>query len=281
MPLNADYLRDLEFPPLETEIGDCDAMLYALSIGLGRDPLDAEELPYVYEAGLRIFPTMPLVVGHPGNWMIDPRTGITRSMVVHGAQRLWTHGPLSVGSPIVIRNRITDLFDKGEKGAIILIEREIRDRSSNSLLSRGESWTFCRADGDFGGASSPTYDFAATPARPADASVDITTRADAALLYRLNHDRNPIHADPAAAGKAGFDRPILHGLCTFGVAAVALSRTMKDGTLASIEARFSRPVFPGETISVDIWREGGEARFRARIAERNIVVLDGGSATFV
>lgn len=280
MPLNVPYLQTLQLPPIRTVISDRDAMFYALSIGLGRDPLDLDDLPYVYEDQLRTFPTMPLVIGHPGNWMVDEHTGITRAMVVHGAQRLQTEREIPVGVPLITTNRIIGTFDKGDQGAIMILERETCIEATGERVAISESTVFCRADGNFGGASGPTYEFSAVPDRPADRSIDMPTDPNMALLYRLNHDRNPLHADPALAKRAGFDRPILHGLATYGTAAVAVAKAFPDRTIRSFETRFSRPVFPGETISIDMWSEGDEVAFRARVAARNVVVLDRGRAGF-
>ncbi|MDE1145123.1 MAG: MaoC/PaaZ C-terminal domain-containing protein [Azospirillaceae bacterium] len=281
MPLNIDYLRALEFPAIETAITDRDVMLYALTIGLGRDPLDAHDLTYVYERDLAVFPTMPLIVGHPGNWMVDQRTGITRAMVVHGGQRLRTLAPLPIGGTVVSRNRIVDILDKGASGAVLVIERETRDRATDALLAHSQSLVFCRADGGFGGTPGQgQYDFMAVPQRPPDQVVDLPTDANAALLYRLNQDRNPLHADPEVAAKAGFQRPILHGLCTYGLAAVAVAKANPGRTLATVETRFSKPVLPGETITVEMWKEADGIAFQARVAARDVVVLDRGRVTF-
>ncbi len=280
MPLNVDYLRSVKLPQIRTVVTDREAMLYALSIGLARDPLDPHELRYAYEADLRIFPTMPLIIGHPGNWMSDPRTGVTRTKVVHGAQRLLIERDVPLNETIVTTNRVVDLFDKGDQGAILIIERDNRIEATGERISLNETHVFCRADGNFGGVSGPTYAFAAIPDRPADHCVDMPTHPNMALLYRLNHDRNPLHADPEYARRAGFDRPILHGLATFGVAAVAVSRFLPDRTISSFESRFSKPVFPGETIRVEIWVEGEQVLFRAGIPARDVIVLDRGRATF-
>ena len=278
MALNIDYLQGFAFPALHTVISDRDAMLYALTIGLGRDPLDPHDLRYVYERDLKVFATLPLVIGHPGNWMIDPQTGITRSMVVHGAQRLRILAPTPIDQPLVSHNRIVDIQDKGERGAILVIERTTH--AGDQLIAVGESQVFCRADGGFGGSPGPASDYQPAPQRPPDQTLDIPTEANLALLYRLNQDRNPLHADPEAAARAGFTRPILHGLATFGLAAAAMARTEPDRTLGAIEARFSRPVTPGETISLDLWREGEALAFRARVAARDVVVLDHGRASW-
>lgn len=276
--LNVDYLRGLELPPIECTVTDKDAMLYALSIGMSVDPLNAEELRYTYEKNLVVFPTMPLIMAHPGPWTRDPRTGVNYLKLVHGSQRLESFAPIEIGRKMIGINRVIGLEDKGEKGAIMTLEREIKDAETGALISRAESASFCRADGGFGVNESSAAPFQKLPERAADTRIDMPTADNLALLYRLNQDRNPLHADPEIAKKAGFSKPILHGLATFGLAATALTRHGNGKSLKAIEARFSRPVMPGETISVDIWDEGDEIAFRARIAARDVTVLDMGRA---
>ncbi|MES2289144.1 MAG: MaoC/PaaZ C-terminal domain-containing protein [Pseudomonadota bacterium] len=276
MPLNAPHILAKAFEPIESLVTDRDAMFYALSIGLGRDPMDPHDLRYVYEKNLKVFPTMPIVIGHPGNWMADPATGITRTMVVHGAQRLSTYRELPVGGTVVSTNKVVAIWDKGEKGAVMDLRRETFDKTSGDLIARSDSSVFCRADGGFGGPVGESYSFAAVPERDPDRTVNVPTQANMALFYRLNNDRNPLHAEPAFASRAGFSRPILHGLATYGVAAVAVAREFPEKTLTGFEARFSKPVLPGETVTMDIWEEAGGIAFRARVADK--VVLDRGRA---
>lgn len=279
MVLDPDYLISRAFDPVETVLSDRDAMFYALTIGLGRDPLDESELPYVFEKDLKIFPTLPLIVGHPGDWMADPRAGITRARVVHGAQRLWTYADMPLGRPVVSTNRVVAVQDKGDKGAVMIVERQTVDKASGALIARGESSVFCRADGGFGSSSGDVYEFRALPERRPDRSREITTDPNAALLYRLNHDRNPLHADPELARKVGFERPILHGLCTFGLAASTLGRAF-GAPIAAMEARFSKPVLPGDAIAVDMWEDADGAAFRVRVPAREAVALDRGRVSF-
>lgn len=276
MPLNADYILNREFEPIETLITDRDAMFYALSIGLGRDPMDAHDLRYVFEKDLKVFPTMPIVIGHPGNWMVDPATGITRTMVVHGAQRLSTFRELPIGGTVVSTNKVTAIWDKSEKGAVMDLTRETFDRASGDLIARSESSVFCRADGGFGGPQGEGHAFVAVPERAADRSVEMPTEPNMALFYRLNNDRNPLHAEPEFAVRAGFSRPILHGLATYGVAAVAVAKAFPEKTLTAFETRFSKPVLPGETITIDMWDEPDGVAFRARVGDK--AVLDRGRA---
>ncbi len=284
MPLNAAAVLAHRFTPVDATITPRDALLYALSLGLGRDPLDPVELPYVYEQDLQVFPTLPVVLGHPLAWT-TPGMQVNRQMLVHGSQRLVLHRPLPVDVPLVAQNRVAEVLDKGaDAGAVIVLERTLHVRDGGEHLATLEAALFCRADGGFGGPRTAAYDFSPVPETPPDARCSLPTAPGSALLYRLNGDWNPLHADPAFAAGAGYPRPILHGLCTYGVAAHALCRQYgfpEGRALRSIEARFSRPMFPGETLEVEMWQRGdGAIAFRARAAERGAVVLDRGLATF-
>jgi acyl dehydratase len=278
MPLNADFILGRTFPDQEIAITDRDVMFYALSIGLGHDPMDRHDLQFVFEKNLKVFPTMPVVIGHPGEWMSDPRTGITRRMVVHGAQRLRTSKPLPIGGGVIASNRVTALLDKGEgRGAILITERTLRDAGSGEVLAELESSAFLRADGGFGSTPGPAHAFKPPPERASDRTVTVQTAGNAALLYRLNNDRNPLHADPDVAILGKFERPILHGLATYGLAAAAVAREFRERTIARFECHFSKPVFPGDAVAVDMWEAGSAVHFRARVGDA--VVLDRGLAT--
>ena len=281
MPLNAEAIFAHRFETYEQVISDKDAMLFALSVGMARDPMDAAELPYAYEEDLKIFPTFPIVLGHPGPWMLDEKLGINRQMLVHGTQRLEVHGALRAGTTLLASNRVVELVDKGsDSGGIIVLERTLRDKASGELLARVESGTFCRADGGFGGQRQLSREFRALPERQPDAAIELVTDPNQALWYRLNGDRNPLHASPEFAAKAGFPRPILHGLCTYSVAARGLLRLHPGRDLKMIETRFSKSVFPGETIRVETWNEPAGVAFRARVDARDVTVLDRGFAEF-
>lgn len=282
MPLNAEAIAAHRFLPYEQVLGEKDTILFALSVGLGRDPMDESELSFVYEEGLKIFPTLPVVLGHPGPWMNDPRFAISRQMLVHGTQRLEVLGELRPGTRFIASNRILELVDKGpESGGIIILERTLTEAGTGVPIARLESGTFCRADGGFGGKRQLSREFRVVPARAPDASTEVHTQANQALWYRLNGDRNPLHASPAFAAKAGFPRPILHGLCTYSVVARGLMSLQPGRSLKMIECRFSKPVFPGETIRIDAWDVGaGGLAFRAKVDARDALVLDRGFAEF-
>lgn len=234
---------------------------------------------FVYEKDLAAVPTFAAILCHPGRWTAAPELGVTLTKTVHGEQRVFLHQPLLPAGSLVSKARVQAVQDKGEKGALIHAARTMYDRASGAPVASILHSTFCRADGGFGREFGAVPVVEKVPERVPDVVVDIETRPEAAILYRLNKDRNPLHIDPAYAAKAGFDRPILHGLCTWGLAARAMLQGVLDydeTRLRSVEARFSRPVFPGETVRFEIWREEGLCRFRAKVEARGVTVLDAG-----
>ncbi len=259
-----------------------DSIIYALSLGFGFNPTDPDELKYVYEDGLQTFPTMPVVLGHPGPWMANPETGIDVVKVLHGEQHLEIHKALPAEGTIVAQNKVVDVVDKGvDKGALIISERKLYEQASGDLLCTQTSVIFARGNGGFGGPVTTSPKPHALPDREPDARVDIPTSTQSALLYRLNGDYNPLHADPAFAKKAGFKAPILHGLASYGVAARAVLQWLEHADLSKLSSfglRFSAPVYPGETIRTEVWKDGNEVSFRARVLERDVIVLNNGKA---
>lgn len=258
-----------------------DAMLYALGLGLGANPLDPAELRFTYEKGLETFPTMAVVLGHPGPWMTDPATGIDFGKVLHAEQHLEIHRPLPVECTTVSTNRVYEVIDKGAAtGAILCLERKVHDQASGELLSTQRSLALARANGGQGGTGSGSRP-APLPERPADFSIDIPIACNAALLYRLSGDYNPLHADPALAAKAGFQAPILHGLASYGIAAravIAACCPQEPQRLRRLGVRFSSVVYPGETLRTEIWRDGAEVAFRSLVVGRELVALNNGQA---
>ena len=279
-----DYARLLNFPIPEVRqrITARDTILYALSVGLGQDPLDQRQLDYVDQhRALRALPTMAVVLAYPGFWLRDPRTGVDAVRLVHGEQGITLHRPLPVEGEVIGRTRVTGLIDKGAgKGALLYSEKQLIDAATGDLLAVTSSTTFLRGDGGFGGPAGPVRPAHVLPETAPDLTVDLPTRPEQALYYRLNGDDNPLHADPDVAEKAGFPRPILHGLCTLGVVAHALLRMLghyDSRRFRQLDLRFSAPVFPGETIRTEIWRDGS---FRARVVERDVVVVNNGYVEF-
>lgn len=283
MPLDYATVKDWRFDEVRQRYDQKDTMLYALGIGLGQDPEDPRQLRYVYEEGLQAFPTMGVVLAYPGFWVRDPRTGIDWVKVVHGEQRLTVHAPLPASGMVVSRTRNTHVIDKGaDKGAIVINERTLHGEDGACLATLRQS-TFCRGDGGFGQGDASPEPLPATPDGEPDLRCELRIAPNAALLYRLNADPNPLHVDPEVARQAGYPRPILHGLCSYGVAAHAIVKSCCDydaSRLTSLNTRFSAPVYPGETLQCDIWRQpDGQIQFLARSRERNVVVMSHGTAT--
>jgi acyl dehydratase len=284
MPIDAEKLGNWPIPTIRQSLTTRDTILYALSVGFGADPLDRDQLRFVWERGLHALPTMAVVLGYPGFWLKDPATGVDAVRLVHGEQGLTLHRPLPAEGELLGVSRVTGLVDRGAgKGALLYSERVIADARTGEKLATLESTTFLRGDGGFGGAPGPVKPPHPEPERAPDLTLDLPTRPEQALLYRLNGDDNPLHVDPETASKAGFERPILHGLCSFGVVGHALLRALcgYDVTrFGQMSLRFSAPVFPGETIRTELWHEAGGAAFRARVVERDKLVVSNGRFRF-
>jgi acyl dehydratase len=281
MPINYDQIMQLKSSGDAFSYTDRDAMLYALGVGFGRDPLNAAELPFVYENGLRSVPTLATVIAWGSSIMGS--TGINYLMVVHGEQRLTIHKTLPTSADILSDERVLGAFDKGkDKGALLVTEKIIRLKDTGEKLCTLVNTTFARGDGGFGGPKEGAPEPHAIPTRAADLVHDCDTRPDQAFLYALSGDRNPLHRDPNVAKMAGFPRPILHGLCTYGTACRAIVSTIckYDATkIAGFDVRFSAPVFPGETISTEMWVDGNVVSFRSKAKERDLVVINNGKCT--
>jgi acyl dehydratase len=254
---------------------DRDVMLYHLAVGAGSDPLDAQELSLTYERDLRVLPTFGVIAGSiPLEAVLavdgldfDPR------MLLHGEQELEVHAPLPVAATVHTRGSIAGIYDKG-RDAVIVVESTTSDADDRPLVTNRYT-LFLRGAGGFGGESShpPAPD---APDREADLVVQAPTLPQQALLYRLCGDRNPLHVDPQVAQAAGFERPILHGLCTYGVVLRSVVGAALDGdvdVLRSYRARFSGVVFPGETIVTEVWCEASTLHLRASTVERGGPVL--------
>ena len=264
-----------------------DTILYALGLGAGQNPTDAAELRLCYERDLLALPTMAAALASPGFWMRERRElGIDFVKLVHGEQAVTIHRPLPVAGTLVGVSRVTRIVDKGEgKGALLSVEKLLTDESDGSPVATAEQTLFLRGDGGFsknGGGDEPGPPPPATPETAPEFTLDLATRPEAALIYRLSGDINPLHVDPGFAAKAGFPRPILHGLATYGVACRAIVKGFcgDDPTrLKRFGARLTSPVFPGETLRVEAWRSGeGAVAFRCRVVERDLVVLANGQA---
>lgn len=284
-----EKLMNWPVPEIRQDLTQRDTMLYALGVGLGADPLDEPQLRFVYEKNLQALPTMAVVLAWPGFWMGDPAVGVNWKKILHGEQGLVLHKPVPASGRLLGRTRITRIVDKGaDKGAIVFSDRDLVLEETGETIATLTGASFLRGDGGHGGGdprwSQPAPEPHALPARAPDVVCDLPTLPQAALIYRLSGDYNPLHAEPAVAAAGGFKAPILHGLCSLGVAGHAILREMcgYDPTrMKSMKLRFSSPVYPGETIRTEMWKDGNDVSFRARVVERDVVVLNNGHATVI
>lgn len=274
-----------EFDPATITYTGRDLSLYALSIGAAADPLDLTELPFVYELsrdGLKALPTFAVTFPFSLLWQITSVPGLkfNPALLLHGEQYLEMKKLLPLNATITNKGRISQIYDKGS-GALVLLDVDSYDERGE-LVAFNQVSLFIRGLGGFGGERGPSGSFS-IPQRPPDFIHTDKTNPNQALFYRLTSgDPNPLHADPAFAAAGGFDRPILHGLCTFGFAGRAVLRHVAENDparLRSIRARFTKHVFPGETIITEMWSEQyGRVFFQSKIAERDEIVLSNGVA---
>jgi len=280
VPIQPEKLLSHIFPDIGQAFVERDVILYALGVGLGRDPLAQEELAFLLEGRLQVLPTYAVTLGSPGMWIRDPAFGIDFAKLVHAEQTADFHAPLPTRGNIVASAKVLSLTDRGAgRGAVLTLQRIIRDASTAMPYCTLRQTLLLRGDGGFGGpAADRTEDI--VPERPADrqSRFDISPRA--ALIYRLSGDWNPLHADPDFAAKAGFSKPILHGLASYGIASIAVARALglSPAIISRLSCRFSGVVYPGESLEFHIWNEQEGAVFQAFAHDRK--VLDQGSITF-
>jgi acyl dehydratase len=262
--------------PVERSWTSKDCLLYALGVGAGLD-----ELQFNTEKAQKVLPTMAVVLGARGAVPMQKAGTFNPAMLVHGEQRIELGRPIPADGTLKATGKIAAIYDKG-KGAVIVSETESVDATSGELLFRTRSSAFIRGAGGFGGERGPSGPVNEPPSRKPDHQVSYKTLPEQALLYRLSGDRNPLHSDPEFASRAGFPRPILHGLCTYGFTGRALLHTLCGSDPArfkSMEGRFSKPVFPGETLTIVMWVDGHVCLFQTK-NESGEVVLDQGKMTF-
>jgi acyl dehydratase len=278
VPLNIDAIAKLTFPEVVQDLTQRDTILYALGLGYGEDPMDARELPFVYEKALKTIPTLANILCHPGFWVQDPQYGIDWVKVLHAEQEFTVHSPIPPIGKVRGVTRISGIEDKGAaKGALVHQVKDLYNAVTGTHLASVRQTLMLRGNGGegaFGQAESQPDPL--TDGIPSSI-VEFVTRPGLALLYRLSGDWNPLHADPEVAARAGFDRPILHGMCSLGIAARALIQRYCDydpDRLKTMFVRFSRPVMPGETLRFEFFEVGDRLRFRARSIDREVIVLD-------
>jgi acyl dehydratase len=283
LPIDIDRLKRFVPPSARQNLTARDIAFYALSIGIGSDPCDTRQLSFVDPLrGPAVMPAMVLVMAHPGFYLASPESGVDPQAVLHAEQSFELIGQIPAVGEVTTCTRITEVLDKGPGGPALILSETVLANARGSPFARLNRTSFIRGGGGFGGVPQPTNP---TPVHrasegPPDHVVELKTRAEQALIYRLNGDMNPLHSDPDLARQLGFERPILHGLCTMGIACHALLRSLghyEAETMRAVSVRFSKPVYPGETIRTEIWRNGS---FCARAVERNVVVIDRGFARF-
>ena len=260
---------------------DRDVMLYAYGIGMGADPMDEQELAFVNEAclterPLKVVPTFASVAA----WGAGPgEMNLNKVLVVDGERDITFHKPMPVDAKITADSSVLGVFDKGkDKGVVIRHKTVLKDEHGGELATLVAS-RFARGDGGVGGPSMPQPQAHEMPQRAPDRSVDISTRPDQALIYRLCGDRNPLHSDPQFAHKAGFPKPILHGMCTYGITCRGVLQTYADYDPSAFRqhaVRFSSPVYPGETVTMEMWKDGDVVSFEAKVKARGITVIKSG-----
>lgn len=280
MAIDYDKLMAWRWEDVRQSYAKRDTMLYALGLGLGAEPTNAAELGFVYERNLQVLPTFAAVLAPPRTWWRE--TGqVDFSKVVHGEQSLRVHRLPAPDGEVIGSTRLAGIIDKGRgRGALLYTERTLLDAGDGTTLATLTSTSFARGDGGFGGPAGPIKAVHEMPTRPPDVCTDSRTLPQAALIYRLSGDYNVLHADPEAASKAGYERPILQGLCTFGIAGWAVLRAACAGDpkrLTAIQVRFSSPVYPGETLRTEIWIDD-VVSFRTVVVGRDVVALSNGRA---
>jgi acyl dehydratase len=280
MPTRPDLILAHRFPEIRHAYTARDAILYALGAGLGRDPVAPDDLAFLWEECLEVLPTFAVTLSSPGLWLRTPEFGIDFGKLVHAEQAATFHAPLPAAAETVGSARVALLADRGAgRGAVVALEREIRDAASDTLYCALRQTLFLRGDGGFGGPPAPNPP-SIVPERQPDMRADFTVDSRAGLIYRLSGDPNPLHIDPEAARRGGFDRPILHGLASYAIAGIAVSRAcgVSPTGVAGLQCRFSGVVFPGDRLEFRIWRRDAAAVFQGFVGERK--VLDQGLATF-
>lgn len=275
MPIDPERVVGAELPETEHAWSADDVILYHLGLGAGNPPTDPGELEYAYEGALKVLPsfaTIPSFSSMMGVLGLDG-LDINPAMILHGEQSIRLQGKIPTEAKVVNRGRVTHLYDKG-KGAVAVVEIATSTAQGTELFTNTAS-IYVRGEGGFGGEPGPEPGHL-RPERTPDAEFSSPTLPQQALLYRLSGDKNPLHADPAFAAFGGFDRPILHGLCTYGIVCKGVVDQLLDGDVAAVsgvDARFTGVVFPGETVVTRAWREPDRIIAEASTAERGKAVL--------
>ncbi len=283
MPINPDAVG-AKSDPTENSWDSKDALLYALGVGAGQSDPTGFELEFTTEnskdVDQKVLPTFAVVAGGAAMGVLGEIGPFNPAMLVHGEQGVTLFDEIPAEGTVSTTAEIAGIYDKGS-GAVVVLETESVNTATSKPLFGARYSLFIRGEGDFGGDRGPSSRPEA-PDRNPDHEVTYATRSDQALLYRLSGDRNPLHSDPEFAKLAGFETPILHGLCTYGVTGRALLHTLCEsdvGKFKSMDARFSKPVLPGEDLTVKMWVDGNEAIFQT-VSSSGETVIDNGICTF-
>jgi acyl dehydratase len=282
MPIDPEKALAHEFPPSQGSYRQDDVILYHLGIGAGAPQTDPNELEYTYEKNLKVLPSFGVipVFGAMGGVMGGvPGLEFNPALLLHGEQDIEIHRPLPPAAELENQSRIAGIYDKG-KAALLVIEVATKEAGGEPLFTNRFS-LFLRGEGGFGGESGPKAGNQA-PDRAPDGVVETKTLPQQALLYRLSGDKNPLHADPEFAKMGGFDTPILHGLCSFGVVCKAVVDDALGGDVAPVaryQARFAGVFFPGETMVTSYWREGNQILISSKSKERDAAVISNAAIT--
>jgi acyl dehydratase len=283
MPINPDAAGSVG-EPADASWTSTDCLLYALGVGAGVADPTGFELEFTTENSegvtQRVLPTFPVTVS-AGRGGFANLGEFNWAMLVHGEQAVELHAPLPTEGTVTIVSKILGVYDKGS-GAVVTTQADATDSVSGAPMYTTRSSLFIRGEGGFGGDRGPSGRVERPDGTPTH-TVTYTTRPDQALLYRLSGDRNPLHSDPKFAALGGFDRPILHGLCSYGFTGRALLHKLcgsDPDRFVSMAARFSKPVLPGQALTVNIWETGGGTAFFQTLNDEGDVVVDGGQAVF-
>ena len=277
MTINYDEIMNLTTENVEISYSDKDSILYSLGIGLGNDPMNLNELKYVYENSQSVLQSMATNFQYHSPLLL--KTNINFIMVVHGEQRLSITNALPVSGDFIANAKVIGCYDKGPaRGAIIEVETTVKNKKNNEEICKLVSTTFARGDGGFGGPDSPKKEIFIPDGEP-DYVSEVSTKPDQALIFRLSGDYNPLHSDPNFAKAAGFEKPILHGMCTYGIACRSLVNEICENDASKLkrfDCRFSSPVYPGETIITEMWKKDKMIYFNSKVKERDKLVLKNG-----
>jgi acyl dehydratase len=281
MPIDRDKAMAYEFPEGTGSYSNDEVILYHLGVGAGVPATDPGELEYTYEKDLKVLPSFvtTVLLSGGGSMMSVPGLEFNPMMLLHGEQDIEIHRPLPPEAKMKGRTRIADIYDKG-KAALTILENSVSTEDGEPLFTTRMA-LFMRGEGGFGGESGPPAANQA-PDREPDAVFEAATLPQQALLYRLNGDKNPLHCDPEFASMGGFDVPIIHGLCSYGITCKAVVDGMLDGDptrVARYQARFKGVAWPGETYQVRCWKEGGKILIEAWSKERNEAIITNAAVT--